>query len=266
MLKRHLSYAPDIFNMTSSNILDTFRNKYMAITWNNIHATFTDLLNTPVHMGDKYRTGIPLVDSHHLQIFTFIEEMRQSIRTKQSKEQLLKTMQQIEAFCNNHFSFESKIMKKLGFPGADNHTQTLVGFTKRVMEDWKNKLANGTLHPLEVVHGLKTTVVEAIMAEDVKYAKYFAEHGIDTSWIETPQDLDRGKGNTDVCTDEDIKEIFKIMDRDGGGTISPDELTLLLKNLNIPASDADIARLMKEADSDGNGEIDYNELVDIMKK
>ncbi|AFZ21300.1 hemerythrin-like metal-binding domain-containing protein [Allocoleopsis franciscana PCC 7113] len=234
-------------------------------TWGEVSHIFQGLLTEPVRMGDKYRTGIPLIDSHHAQIFNFIEEIRQSVRQKQTKEQLMQTMKKIEDFCDYHFSFESKIMKKLGYPGADDHTQTLTSFTKRVVDDWKEKLAQGMLHPLEVVHGLKTTVVDAIMAEDVKYAKYFADNGIDVSWIETPQDLDRGKDYVGVCTDEDIKETFNVVDRDGGGTISRNELALLLKNLNLGASDEDISRLMREADKDDSGEIDFNELISIMK-
>ncbi len=236
----------------------------MAITWLEINNLFRNLLNEPVRMGEKYRTGIPLVDSHHAQVFIFIEEIRQAIRQKQTQEQLMQTMAKLEDFCGYHFSFESKIMTKLGYPGADDHTKTLVSFTNRVLNNWKTSLANGTLHPLEVVYGLKTTVVDAIIAEDVKYAQYFADNGIDVSWIETPQDLDRGKDYVGTSTPEDLKETFKVVDRDGGGTISPEELALLLKNLNVKASDADIARLIKEADQDGDGEIDYSELITIM--
>lgn len=238
----------------------------MAITWNEISNIFGSLLNEPVRMGNKYRTGIPLIDYHHAQIFIFIEEIRQAVRNRQTKEQLTQTITKLEDFCQYHFSFESQIMKKLGYPGADSHTQTLTSFTKKVVEDWKQKMANGTLHPLEVVYGLKTTVVDKIISEDVKYAKYFADNGIDVTWIETPQDLERGKDAIDTYTDEDIKETFKVVDRDGGGTISRDEMVLLLKNLNISASDNDINRLMKEADQDNSGEIDYNELINIMKK
>ena len=235
------------------------------ITWNEISNLFKDLLNEPVRMTDKYRTGIPLIDNHHVKIFIFIEEVRQAVRERQTKEQLMQTMTKIEEFCDYHFSSESKIMKKLGYPGADDHTQTLTSFTKRVVEDWKQKMADGTLHPLEVVHGLKTTVVDNILAEDVKYAKYFADNGIDVSWIETPQDLERGRDYVGSCTDDDIKETFKVVDRDGSGSISRDELVVLLKNLNVPATDEDIARLMNEADGDGSGEIDYDELISIMK-
>lgn len=237
----------------------------MAIAWSDISKIFRDLLNEPVRMGDKYRTGIPLIDSHHSQIFIFIEEIRQAVRNKQTKEQLLQTMAKIEDFCHYHFSCESKIMKKFGYPGADSHTQTLNSFTKQVVEDWKQKLEDGTLHPLEVVYGLKTTVVDTIMAEDVKYAKYFADQGIDVRWIEMPQDLDRNKDDVRICTDEDIRETFKVVDRDGGGTLSRDEMVLLLKNLNVPASDQNIDDLMKEADGDGSGEIDFDELISIMK-
>ena len=235
------------------------------ITWNEISNLFRDLLNEPVRMGDTYHTGIPLIDDNHVQIFMFIEDIRQAVRERETTERLTQTMTKLEEFCEYHFSNISKILKKFGYPGADEHTQTLTSFTKRVAEDWKQKMADGTLHPLEVVHGLKTTVVDNILAEDVKYAKYFADNGIDVSWIETPQDLERGRDYVGSCTDDDIKETFKVVDRDGSGSISRDELVLLLKNLNVPATDEDIARLMNEADGDGSGEIDYDELISIMK-
>jgi hemerythrin-like metal-binding protein len=236
-----------------------------TVTWNQINDLFKNLLNEPVRMGEKYRTGIPLIDSQHAQIFIFIEDIRQAVRQKQTKDQLTQTIAKLEKFCKENFACESKMLKKFGYPGADDHSKTLTSFTKQVLEDWKQKMAKGMLHPLEVVNGLKTTMVDTIMAEGTKYAKYFTDKGIDVAWIETPQDLDRDRNYVDTCTDEDLKETFKVVDRDGGGTISRDELALLLNNLNLGASDGDIARLMKEADEDGSGEIEYGELISIMK-
>jgi calcium-dependent protein kinase len=55
---------------------------------------------------------------------------------------------------------------------------------------------------------------------------------------------------------------FRVFDRDNSGTITTEELQLVMKDLN----DAQVTELMKEADLDKNGSISFDEFSQMMRK
>ncbi|CAI7867146.1 unnamed protein product [Closterium sp. NIES-53] len=58
-----------------------------------------------------------------------------------------------------------------------------------------------------------------------------------------------------------LQEVFKIIDVNGDGTLTLEELRNGLRRIGSPLSDAEVQALMDAADIDGNGEIDYSEFV-----
>lgn len=65
-------------------------------------------------------------------------------------------------------------------------------------------------------------------------------------------------------SDEKLKIAFQIFDKDGGGSISADEIReLLCKDQNI--DDAVWMQVINEVDKDGNGEIEFEEFSAMMR-
>ena len=64
-----------------------------------------------------------------------------------------------------------------------------------------------------------------------------------------------------------VKQEFLLLDRDGDGTISVDELGNALRSMRgkLKASEADIKRTLKEIDRDGDGTIDLKEYMSSRK-
>ena len=60
---------------------------------------------------------------------------------------------------------------------------------------------------------------------------------------------------------EEFREIFEIFDKDGGGSISADELLPILSTLGKRPSPEELDKLVKEIDEDGSGEIDFDEFL-----
>ncbi|WAR18646.1 CALM-like protein [Mya arenaria] len=67
-------------------------------------------------------------------------------------------------------------------------------------------------------------------------------------------------------TEEEIREAFKIFDKDGNGLISPGELRGVMGNLGEKLTDEEVEEMIKEADLDGDGMINYEEFVKMMTK
>jgi calmodulin len=55
----------------------------------------------------------------------------------------------------------------------------------------------------------------------------------------------------------EFREIFNLVDRDGGGSITKEELGELMDTLGIDATPEEIDLMINEIDQDSNGEIDF---------
>ena len=64
----------------------------------------------------------------------------------------------------------------------------------------------------------------------------------------------------------EFREIFNLVDRDGGGSISSEELGELMDTLGIDASPEEVQAMIAEIDEDGNGDIDFEEFVAVMSR
>ena len=62
----------------------------------------------------------------------------------------------------------------------------------------------------------------------------------------------------------EIKEAFKIFDRDGNGYIDAKELKQVVTRLGQVLTSDEADEFMLEADLDGDGKLDYNEFVRMM--
>ena len=64
----------------------------------------------------------------------------------------------------------------------------------------------------------------------------------------------------------ELKEAFQLFDRDGDGTISTDELGIVLRSIGQNQSDAAITEMIAEVDDDNNGYCEYDEFLLLMSK
>lgn len=68
----------------------------------------------------------------------------------------------------------------------------------------------------------------------------------------------------DSETDEELREAFRVFDRDGNGFISASELKHVMINMREKLTDDEINEMIREADTDGDGQINYEEFVAMM--
>ncbi|CBN74580.1 conserved unknown protein [Ectocarpus siliculosus] len=64
----------------------------------------------------------------------------------------------------------------------------------------------------------------------------------------------------------EFREIFDLVDRDGGGTVTKEELGELMDTLGIEATPEEVDLMIDEIDQDNNGEIDFEEFVAVMSR
>ena len=62
----------------------------------------------------------------------------------------------------------------------------------------------------------------------------------------------------------EMREAFKIFDRDGNGYIDLKEMKTVITRMGEPFTDKEADELFKSADIDGDGKLDYDEFVKMI--
>ncbi|KAJ0260597.1 Calmodulin-1 [Hirschfeldia incana] len=82
--------------------------------------------------------------------------------------------------------------------------------------------------------------------------------------IDFPEFLNlMAKKMKDTDSEEELKEAFKVFDKDQNGFISAAELGHVMTNLGEKLTDEEVEEMVREADVDGDGQINYEEFVNI---
>ncbi|KAI9270372.1 calmodulin [Phascolomyces articulosus] len=74
--------------------------------------------------------------------------------------------------------------------------------------------------------------------------------------------LTRTKSNVD--TQQELLETFKVFDKNNDGTISANELREVMNNLGEKMSEAELEQMLLEADANKDGVINYEEFVKML--
>lgn len=67
---------------------------------------------------------------------------------------------------------------------------------------------------------------------------------------------------TDI--EEEMKEAFKVFDKDGDGFITASELRQVMANLGENLTDTEVADMIREADLDNDGKVNFEEFHTMM--
>merc|ERR1711920_681847 len=63
---------------------------------------------------------------------------------------------------------------------------------------------------------------------------------------------------------KELKEAFRIYDKEGNGYISTDTLKEILKELDSKLTNEDLENIIEEVDEDGSGTLDFDEFMEMM--
>jgi len=76
------------------------------------------------------------------------------------------------------------------------------------------------------------------------------------------------KDGKDAKNDEmaELKEAFACFDKDGSGSITVQELGIVLRSMNKNFSDSQLKKIIGSFDANGDGQIDFNEFLAMMSK
>uniref|UniRef100_A0A1B6CTM1 EF-hand domain-containing protein n=1 Tax=Clastoptera arizonana TaxID=38151 RepID=A0A1B6CTM1_9HEMI len=76
--------------------------------------------------------------------------------------------------------------------------------------------------------------------------------------------LQEDEEEDDETIQNELKEAFRLYDREGNGYITTDVLREILKELDEKITDDDLDNMIDEIDADGSGTVDFDEFMAVM--
>merc|ERR1712150_334668 len=67
-------------------------------------------------------------------------------------------------------------------------------------------------------------------------------------------------------TPEDLKQAFRVFDKDGNGFVSTSEIKYVLNRIGLIFTDDELIEMVQEADIDGDQHISFDEFRDIFNE
>ena len=102
---------------------------------------------------------------------------------------------------------------------------------------------------------MRTTT--ALSTSQVRRQKARASHGSEHHLIGCAEFLTMmARKMKDTDSEEEIREAFKVFDRDNNGFISAAELRHVMTSIGEKLTDDEVDEMIREADQDGDGRID----------
>ncbi|KAI2651318.1 Calcium-binding protein 8 [Labeo rohita] len=95
----------------------------------------------------------------------------------------------------------------------------------------------------------------------VRAGLLYTDNYLSTSLSETSEEQ-----LANISTEElgEIREAFRVLDRDGNGFISKQELGMAMRSLGYMPSEVELAIIMQRLDMDGDGQVDFDEFMTIL--
>ncbi len=133
---------------------------------------------------EKYKLGVPVVDSQHEELFQRVDAFMQLLRSSASWDEKLKkvneTLEFMKGYVVEHFHDEEEYQKKIGYPNYEAHKQIHTNMVKYVVEFSETYEKSGCNEQLlqQFAGKLLAWLINHVAAEDQKIAAYAIEMGV----------------------------------------------------------------------------------------
>ena len=118
------------------------------------------------------------IDQQHKKLIKMINDFHDSIVTQKPKDAISHLIDGLAKYTVEHFEYEEKLFRKLGYTQTHTHIREHNQFREKVV-DLQKRFAAGNVPPsVELSHFMRKWLTEHIQGSDKKYSEFFNENGV----------------------------------------------------------------------------------------
>lgn len=133
---------------------------------------------------DKYRLGVDVIDTQHLELFERVDAFLRTLREAKSWDEKVSRVNETLDFMNGyvveHFRDEEAYQQKIGYPGYEAHKKIhddMVSYVIQVTTEYKEKGYDE--HLMQQFGGkLLAWLINHVAAEDQRISAFAAQKGV----------------------------------------------------------------------------------------
>jgi hemerythrin len=124
-----------------------------------------------IEWKDSYSVGSADLDRQHQQLIAIINRLHDSMRTGAAHALVIRIVDDLVGYTQQHFAYEEKLIAAAGYPGVAEHARKHRAMMAQVevFAD-RVKLARATL-PLQLMDFLKSWLTQHILSTDMDYSR-----------------------------------------------------------------------------------------------
>ncbi len=113
------------------------------------------------------------IDDQHKKLFALINDVHQAMGAGKGNEVMGKVMGELLKYTRDHFAYEEKMLKRIGYPKLVEHQKVHVYLTEQVAE-LNDKLSTGKpVSSVQVSNFLKDWLKSHILKVDMHYSRFY---------------------------------------------------------------------------------------------
>ena len=130
-----------------------------------------------VAWGDSYATGIPMIDSQHMELVSLTNQLYRACldRSENTGSAFKETMSRMVEYVHFHFGAEQKLLESINYPGYKEHKLQHDTLVKNILDAARDFNEGKQFVPNHFVRTLKDWIFGHIAVNDKKYAAYVQE-------------------------------------------------------------------------------------------
>ena len=128
---------------------------------------------------DKLSVGVAVLDDDHKKLVAMVNELYDAMQAGHGRDKLGPVLAALIKYTKEHFAHEERLFARTGYPAAGPHKQQHEALTRQVVEvQEKYAAGNAATQSLDVMHFLRTWLVNHIQGSDQAYRAHLNAKGI----------------------------------------------------------------------------------------
>src|SRR5512140_2914297 len=116
---------------------------------------------------EDYEVGVPLIDREHRYLFELINEFHDKHASGNTRHEILRVLNRLVAYAEEHFQHEEALMEKIGYPRFAHQHGLHIDLFSSIFALNEKLTAHSARVDAKTMHFLKTWLLGHILKEDM---------------------------------------------------------------------------------------------------